>query len=101
MPAKVIVTEIIEELGISQGPFVVWNIGTVEERAQCFAERGFRDSILLDQQAFQVGQSLQGFLNSLHEIRLADEAFVDQGIVCLWFNGFVDGLLHCSHFLGP
>ena len=48
MLAKVIVTEIIEELRVSQGPFVVRNIGAVEERAQCLAECRFRDAVLLD-----------------------------------------------------
>ena len=52
MPAKVIVTEITEELGVSQGSFVVRNIGAIEESTQCLAERRFRDSVLLDQQAF-------------------------------------------------
>ena len=101
VPAKVIVTEIIEKLGISQGPCVVGNIGAVEEHAQCLAERRFRDSVLLDQQTFQVGQSLQRSLNSLHEIRLTDEALVDQEIVGTWFDGFLGRLLHCSYFVGP
>jgi hypothetical protein len=48
VPAKVIVTEIMEELGISQGPFVVRNIGAIEERAECLAERRFRDLVLFD-----------------------------------------------------
>ena len=99
--AKVIVTEIIEELGISQGPFVVRNIGAVEEIAQCLAERRFRDSVLLDQQAFQIGPPLHGLLNSFHEIRLADEAFVNQGIVGARFDGSVGRLLHGSYFAGP
>ena len=98
--AKVIVTQIIEELGISQGPFVVRNVGAVEELAQCLAERRFWDPIPLDQQAFQVGQSLHGLLNRFHEIRLADEAFVDQGIVGTWFDGSVGRLLHRSYFRG-
>jgi hypothetical protein len=52
MPAKVIVTEIIEKVGISDGPFVVRDIGAIEERAQCLAERRFRNSVFLNQQAF-------------------------------------------------
>ena len=52
MPAKVIVTEIIEKLGVSQGPFVVGNIGAIEKRTQCLAERRFRDSIFFDQHTF-------------------------------------------------
>ena len=101
MPAKVIVTQIIEELRISQRPFVERNIGTVEEITQCLAERRFRDPVFLDQQTFQVSKSLQGFLNSFHEIRLADEPLVNQGIVGTWFDGFVGRLLHDSYFVGP
>jgi hypothetical protein len=101
VPAEVIVTQIAEELGISQGPFVERNIGAFEEPAECLAERRFRDSILLDQQAFQVCRSLHGFLNGFHQICLADEAFVDQGIVGTWFDGSVGRLLHSSHFMGP
>jgi hypothetical protein len=101
VPAKVIVTEIIEELGIGQGPFVVRNIGALEERAECLAEYRFRDPVFLDQQAFQVGRSLQGLLNSFYEIPLADEAFVDQGVVGTWFDRSVGRLLHGSYFVGP
>ena len=100
VPAEVIVTQITEELGISQGPFVERNIGAIEEPAQCLAERRFRDSVFLDQQAFQVGRSLQGLLNGFHEICLADEALVDQGIIGTWFDGSVGRLLHSSHYMG-
>ena len=96
MSAKVIVTKVTEELGVSQGPVVVWNIGAIEERAQCFTEHRFRNSVFLDQQTFQVGRALQGLLNSFHEIPLADEALVDQGVVGTWFDGFVGQLLHGS-----
>lgn len=99
VPSEIVFTEIIEELGISQGPFVVWDIGTVEKRAQGFAECSFRDSIFLEQQAFQVGRSLQGFLDGLHEVRLADEALLDQGIVGTWFDSSMGCLLHCSYFV--
>ena len=99
--AKIIETEIIEELGISQGPVVERNIGAIEELAQYLAERRFRDPIPLDQQAFQVGRSLHGFLKGFHEIRLANEALVDQGIVGTWFNSSVSRLLHGSYFVGP
>src|SRR5678809_1217503 len=97
VPSEIVLTEIIEELGISQGPFVVWNIGTVEKRAQGFAQCRFRDSVFLEQQAFQVGQSLQRLLNSFHEIRLADEALLDQGVVGTWFDSSMGCLLHCSY----
>ena len=77
---KVIVTEISHEFWISDGPFVIWNIRTVEIPAQRLAERRFGDTVFLDQHAFQVCAFVQGILNRLHEISLANEPFVDQEI---------------------
>ena len=98
VPTKIIVTQIIEEFGIGQGPFVERNIGAIEKRAQYLAEHRFWDSVLFDQQAFQVGRSLQRLLNSFHEIRLADEALMDQGVVGTRFDGPVGQLLHGSYW---
>jgi hypothetical protein len=53
--AEVIVAQIIEKLGISQGSSVVRNIGAVEEGTQSLSEHGFRDSVSFEKQTFQVG----------------------------------------------
>jgi hypothetical protein len=44
---------------------------------------------------------MQGLLNSFHEIRLADETLLDQGIVGAWIDGIIGRPLHSFYYMCP
>ena len=77
---EIINVEIFQQLDVGNGPFAIFDVGTLVILGQRLTQIGFEDLVLLDQDAFEIHCASLGFGNGGIEIGLRNFLIGDQVI---------------------